>query len=75
MKFLIAAACLSVIVLTAYVIGGDYVSSGFSSDADLRRKCDEIIATGGNVDPSSMTEEQKRAALELARKCMDRLKG
>lgn len=75
MRILIAAACLSVILLTVYVIGGDYISAKYAADEDFSRKCKEISSGSTEFDSTNMTVDQKRAALDLADKCLEKLKG
>ncbi|WP_438747661.1 hypothetical protein [Pararhizobium sp. O133] len=75
MKLLIAVACISVIALTVYVIGGDYITWMAQSDADMDRQCRQIASESDTVDPSTMTEEEKREALDLAQRCIAWLKS
>lgn len=72
MKLLIGAACVSVIALAAYIIGGDYYGERTAKRAAFQRECDRLSALGG--DTSGIAEKDRAKTLKAVDACIEWMK-
>jgi hypothetical protein len=69
MKLLLAAACISVIALTGYVIGGDYYSAKKLNRQAFHAECNEIASLRGDL--SSVEASRVARVKKIAEDCAE----
>lgn len=59
MKILIGAACIAVIALAIYVIGGDYMASRASGKQTFSANCDALLEEVKDIDPNKLSSGER----------------
>lgn len=60
MKALVGAACVAVIALAIYIIGGDFLQSRESARREYAAVCDQTLERAKATDPNSISSAEKK---------------
>lgn len=60
MKILIGAACVAVIALAVYIIGGDYLRARQTTRQEFAMSCDQTLERAKATDPNSISGVEKK---------------
>lgn len=74
MKLLIGAACIAIIALAVYLIGGDMLKSRAQNRQEFAASCDLLLLDGQTLDPANMSESEKSRRVRKISQCLDFLK-